>query len=128
MVCPEHRELAPDPQWPGYNPYVGLIGDVTDDVKPDPRKALREVFVPSLLIRGECDPVDWGVVQQYWEAVPNLQVYYVEDAGSMVHLSQSERVYALLRAFFFQEPMPQPPLSDRAIRKGNPSIDSGGSR
>jgi pimeloyl-ACP methyl ester carboxylesterase len=117
MVCPEDRALAPDPRSPGYNSYVSLMGDVTDDVKPDPRKALREVFVPTILIRGECDPVDWGVVQQYWEAVPNLHVYYVEDAGSMVHLSQPERVRALLRAFLNEEPMPQAPLSDRAIRK-----------
>ena len=123
MVCPHHGDLAPAPRSPGYNPYVSLIGDVTDDFKPDPRRALREVFVPTILIRGECDPVDWGVVQQYWEAVPNLHVYYVEDAGSMLHLSQPERVRALLRAFFDQEPMPQLPLSDRAIRKGRPSLD-----
>jgi proline iminopeptidase len=125
MVCAEDRGLAPDPRSPGYNPYVGLMGDITDDVKPDPRKALREVFVPTILIRGECDPVHWGVVQQYWEAVPNLYVYYVEDAGSMLHLSQPERVHALLRAFLNEEPMPQTPLSDRAIRKGQPTIDAG---
>jgi pimeloyl-ACP methyl ester carboxylesterase/uncharacterized membrane protein YvlD (DUF360 family) len=117
MVCPQHSELAPNPRSPGYNPYVSLMGDVTDDVKPDPRKALRDVFVPTILIRGECDPVDWGVVQQYWEAVPNLHVYYVQDAGSMLYLSQPEQVSALLRAFFNGQPMLQSPLSDRAIRK-----------
>jgi proline iminopeptidase len=124
MVCPEHAELAPDPRSPGYNPYVGLMGDVTDDLRPDPRRGLREVFVPTILIRGECDPIGWGVVLQYWESVPNLHAYYIEDAGSMVHLSQPDRVHALLRAFFFQEPMPQPALSDRAIRKGQPAIDA----
>jgi proline iminopeptidase len=124
MVCPEDSQRAPDPLSPGYNPYVELMGDTTDDIKPDPRRALREVFVPSILIRGECDPVNWGVVEQYWEAVPNLHVYYVEDAGSMAHLSQPERVGELLRAFLSEEPIPQTPLSDRAIRRGRPAIDA----
>jgi pimeloyl-ACP methyl ester carboxylesterase len=123
MVCAGDRELAPNPESPGFNPYVGLIGDVTDDARPDPRVRLREVFVPTILLRGECDYVDWGVVQQYWQAVPNIHVYYVEGAGSMLHLSQPDLVKQLILAFLNDERMPLAPLSERAIRKALPLTD-----
>jgi proline iminopeptidase len=124
MVCAKDRALAPDPQSPGYNPYVSLVSDVSDDRPPDPRVRLREVFVPTMLLRGECDYVDWDVVQQYWEAVPNLHAYYVEGAGSMLHLSQPDLVKALLFAFLNEEPMPLEPLSDREIRTALPMVNT----
>jgi proline iminopeptidase len=123
MVCAGDGDLAPVPESPGYNPYVGLIGDVTDDMRPDPRKGLGEVFVPTILLRGECDPVDWGVVRQYWEAVPNIRAYYVHDAGSMLHLSQSNLVKELVLAFLNEGLMPLEPLSERAIRAASPMAD-----
>jgi proline iminopeptidase len=123
MVCAGDGGLAPVVESPGYNPYVGLIGDVTDDVRPDPRRRLREVFVPTILLRGECDPADWGVVQQYWKAVPNIRVYYVEGAGSMLHLSQPNLVKALILAFLNEGPMPLEPLSERAIRTALPMVN-----
>lgn len=123
MVCTGDKTLAPDPQAPGYNPYVGLVGDVSDDRPPDPRARLGEVFVPTILLRGECDYVDWDVVQQYWETVPNLRAFYLQGAGSMLHLSQPERVKALLLAFLNEDPMPLEPLSERAIRKALPLDD-----
>jgi pimeloyl-ACP methyl ester carboxylesterase/uncharacterized membrane protein YvlD (DUF360 family) len=123
MVCAGNRELAPSPVSPGYNAYVGLIGDVTDDAKPDPRVRLREVFVPTILLRGECDYVDWGVVQQYWEVVPNIQVYYLVNAGSMLHLQQPGLVKGLLLGFLNDTQMPLEPLSDAAIRAALPLLD-----
>jgi proline iminopeptidase len=122
MVCAGDRALAPTPQAPGYNPYVGVVGDVTDDLPPDPRRGLRQVFLPTILLRGECDFVDWGVVGQYWEAVPNIQAYYVADAGSMLHLSQPELVKALIFAFVSEQRLPLDPLSERAIWSGPPTI------
>jgi proline iminopeptidase len=117
MVCAEDQALAPNPEAPGYNRYVGLLGDVSDDLPPSLRRRLREVFIPTILLRGECDYVDWDVVQQYREAVPSLQAYYVEGAGSMLHLSQPDRVRSLLLAFLNEEPMPLQPLDERAIRR-----------
>jgi pimeloyl-ACP methyl ester carboxylesterase/uncharacterized membrane protein YvlD (DUF360 family) len=123
MVCAGDQALAPVLHSPGYNPYVSLEGDISDDAPPDPRPRLREIFLPTILIRGECDYVDWGVVQQYYAVVPNLRVYYVEGAGSMAYLSRPEQVEALIRAFVDDAPMPQPSLSRRAIRKEQPLLD-----
>jgi len=123
MVCAGDRALAPEPESPGYNPYVGLVGDVSDDLPPDPRRQLRGMFIPTILLRGECDYVDWGVVQQYWAAVPNLHAYHVPGAGSKLHLSQPDVVKSLILAFLNDQPMPLEPLSERAIRKALPLVD-----
>jgi pimeloyl-ACP methyl ester carboxylesterase/uncharacterized membrane protein YvlD (DUF360 family) len=123
MVCAGDRALAPDPVSPGYNPYVGLVGDVSDDRPPDPRKGLREVFIPTILLRGQCDPADWGVVYQYWSAVPNLRAYYLPGAGSKLHLSRPDVVKSAILAFLNDEPMPLTPLSARAVRKALPLVD-----
>jgi proline iminopeptidase len=123
MVCAGDRELAPDPESPGYNQYVSLIGDVTDDIRPDPRIRLGEIFVPTILLRGECDYLDWGVVQQYWNSVPNIRIYYIENAGSMLHLSQPGAVKEIILGFLNETPVPYEPLSEQAIQMALPIID-----
>jgi pimeloyl-ACP methyl ester carboxylesterase/uncharacterized membrane protein YvlD (DUF360 family) len=123
MVCTRHSALAPNPVSPGYNPYVGLVGDTTDDLPPDPRQELREIFIPTILLRGECDYVNWSVAQQYWDAVPNIHIYYVPGAGSMLYLTQPELVRELILAFINETPMPQAPLSDWVIRNALPMLE-----
>ncbi|MGC9400793.1 MAG: alpha/beta fold hydrolase, partial [Anaerolineae bacterium] len=92
MVCAGELESAPQPASPGYNPYVGIVTGVTANQTNDPRPLLSELLVPTILLRGECDPVDPAVVSQYQEAIPYLQVYYVEEAGSMLHLARPDAV------------------------------------
>ncbi len=92
MVCAGNPELAPQPESPGYNPYVGIVSEVTANQSYDPRPLLRELLIPTILLRGECDPVDPAVVSQYQEAISFLQVYYLEEAGSMLHLSRPDDV------------------------------------
>jgi len=120
MVCSGDEKLAPVPQAPGYNPYVGVVGDVTDDLPPDPRGHVRDIFVPTILLRGECDYVDWAVIEQYDRALPNMQAYYVRGAGSMIHLSQPDIVRSIVLAFLNDGPAPAIPLSDREIQRGPP--------
>ena len=76
------------------------------------------------MLRGECDYVDWAVVQQYSIAVPNLHAYFIHGAGSKLHLSQPDLVKSLILAFLNNQPMPLEPLSDRAIRKALPLVDA----
>jgi proline iminopeptidase len=120
MVCAGAGALAPHPAAAGFNPYVSIVGDVTDGRPLDLRQQLRQVFVPAILLRGECDPVDWDVVAQYWEGVPNLSAYYVPHAGSMLHLSHPDLVRDAILAFMRQEPVPAKMLSEREIRASLP--------
>jgi pimeloyl-ACP methyl ester carboxylesterase/uncharacterized membrane protein YvlD (DUF360 family) len=107
MVCPGAADLAPRPQSPGYNGYAEVIGRVTADRPPDPRPALRQVLIPTVLLRGECDPIDAGVVRQYEDTLAYLQVFEIEEAGSMLPLSQPEVVRSIITAFLNREDVPE---------------------
>ena len=71
--------------------------------------------MPTILLRGECDYVDWGVVEQYWDALPNLDAYAVSGAGSMLHLSQPELVKELILAFLNESASPLEPLTEDEV-------------
>jgi proline iminopeptidase len=120
MVCAGASALAPHPIAAGYNPYVSIMGYVTDNKPPNLRRRLSEIFVPAILLRGECDPVDWDVIEQYWDGVPNLKAYYVANAGSMLHLSHPEVVREIIAGFVRQETIPLPALDERQIRTTKP--------
>ena len=107
MVCPGDAHLAPQPRSPGYNGYAEVVGRVTADRPPDPRPALRQVLIPAILLRGACDPVDIGVVQQYADALAFLQAYEIPDAGSRIHLSQPEAARSVITAFLNRQDVPE---------------------
>ena len=107
MVCVGEENLAPTPQSPGYNGYAQVVGEVTADEPPDPRPGLRQLLIPTILLRGECDPIDASVVQQYQDAVAFLRVYEFPNAGSIIHLSDPEGVKAVILAFLNREDVPR---------------------
>ena len=80
---------------------------MTADRPPDPRPALRQVLIPAILLRGACDPVDIGVVQQYADALAFLQAYEIPDAGSRIHLSQPEAARSVITAFLNRQDVPE---------------------
>lgn len=102
MVCAGDQALAPRPNSPGYNPYAAVVGETTADRSSDPRPALRQLLVPTVLLRGSCDLVGEDVVTQYQEAIPYLRTYLIEEAGSMIHLSRPEEVEEILLIFLNQ--------------------------
>lgn len=99
LVCFGSSEFAPDPEAPGYNPYVEIVGQVSAQRMGDPRPMLSRLLIPTILVRGECDPVDVAVVRQYEETLPFLQVTRIEGAGSMPHLEKPEIVEEILLDF-----------------------------
>jgi proline iminopeptidase len=104
MVCPGDAALAPDPESPGYNPYVQIVGNVSANRPPDPRPALKTLFSPTILLRGECGPVDTDVVPQYQDAIPYTKAYYVQAAGSMLHLSRPDTIEGIVADFLDESP------------------------
>jgi proline iminopeptidase len=103
MVCPGDQDLAPDPSAPGYNLYAEAVGRISYREMPDPRERLADSLTPTILLRGSCDPVDEAVVAQYQGAIPYLQTIYVEDAGSMLHLTQPDTVARIILVFLPDE-------------------------
>ena len=107
MVCVGQENLAPNPQSPGYNGYAQVVGEVTADEPPDPRPGMRQLLIPTILMRGGCDPIDASVVRQYQDAVAFLQVYEFPNAGGIIHLSDPEGVKAIILAFLDREGAPR---------------------
>jgi pimeloyl-ACP methyl ester carboxylesterase/uncharacterized membrane protein YvlD (DUF360 family) len=103
MVCAGNAALAPDPEAPGYNPYVEIVGQLSNQALGDPRPELAKLLIPTILIRGECDPVDPAVVRQYQAALPFLETVRIEGAGSMAHLERPAVVKELLLAFITEQ-------------------------
>lgn len=99
LVCLGRHELAPDPEAPGYNPYVEIVGQVSALRMGDPRPDLSRLLIPTILIRAECDPVDPAVVRQYQAAIPFLETIRIEGAGSMAHLEKPGIVKEILLDF-----------------------------
>ncbi|MBN1248502.1 MAG: alpha/beta fold hydrolase [Anaerolineae bacterium] len=107
MVCLGNAALAPDPEAPGYNPYVEIVGRISAQRMGDPRPELAKLLIPTILVRGECDPVDSAVVWQYQEALPFLQTIRIEGAGGMPHLEKPETVKEILLDFIMEQTVPE---------------------
>lgn len=75
---------------------------------PDPRPVLREVRVPSLILRGRCDFVEPEVTQEYRQTLPESRLVHVRGAGHAIAHAQPRLYTALLRAFLLDEPLPAP--------------------
>ncbi len=66
---------------------------------PDPRPRLREVTVPVLVLRGECDYLAWEVTREYRDVLPNAVLIPVDDAGHDVERDRPDVYVPMIRAF-----------------------------
>jgi proline iminopeptidase len=73
---------------------------------PDPRPALRDRRVETLVIRGTCDFVDWRVAAEYLKVLPTAQLVAIPAAGHHVWLEQQGLFDAVVGAFLRGEPVP----------------------
>lgn len=94
----------PTTQKPGYNRYVETVTRVSSDRGQDPRPELEDLLVPTILLRGSCDPVEETVVAQYQTALPYLMAVEFEGAGRMPHLSQATAVQEVMMEFLSEGP------------------------
>jgi pimeloyl-ACP methyl ester carboxylesterase len=78
---------------------------------PDPRPALRQVRVPALIMRGECDFVPWPETYEYRRTLPQSTLVYLPHTGHDIASGQPQAYTALLRAFLRDEPLPLPPYT-----------------
>jgi proline iminopeptidase len=116
-VCPGDADYAPEIGNPGFNAYVELRKDITQRALPDPRPPLADNLTPALILAAECDFLPWDVIREYREALLNETIFYVEDAGHMIQLTQEDLMIALIRSFLLDLPYPiEPYAGDRSPR------------
>jgi proline iminopeptidase len=113
-VCARHAAEAPTVERAGFNFYVQLRTESSAEALPDPRPQLADNLTPSLVLAAECDYLPWGVIVQYREALLNEKVFYFEDAGHMIQLTQPELLADVMRAFLLDEEYPMLPYAGTA--------------
>lgn len=78
---------------------------------PDLRPRLTDVAVPTLVVKGSCDYVDWTSAREYRDTLPDARLVYLPEVGHNVAYDAPGRFLALLRAFLNDEPLPVAPYT-----------------
>jgi len=68
----------------------------------DSRPKLKGSKVPILLMKGQCDNLPWGFVNEYLELFPNHQFRIIPDAGHSISVEQPELYLKIIRSFLNQ--------------------------
>lgn len=48
----------------------------------DPRPKIKNLKIPILVMKGQCDNQKWGFINEYLELFPNHQLTIIPDAGT----------------------------------------------
>lgn len=95
-TCAPHPALVYRAGTPGF--YVNQATSADLLVRPDPRPALRDLDVPALVLRGECDWIAPEVAAEYVDLL-GAQFLEVPGAGHLVRAGQPGFVDAALVEF-----------------------------
>jgi proline iminopeptidase len=73
---------------------------------PDIRARLSAVHVPALVLKGQCDYVDWATAAAYVTALPDARLAYLPNAGHDLKTDQPAAYLDTIRAFLAGRPVP----------------------
>lgn len=85
----------------GYYSHIMTVKSF-DNVE-DKRAAFKDLTIPILLLRGQCDNQPWGYVQEYLDLLPNVQFHLIEGVGHGIINRKGEEYCSLILAFLEQE-------------------------
>lgn len=66
---------------------------------PDIRARLRTIHVPALVIKGQCDYLDWETAADYTKTIPDARLAYLRGAGHDLKTDQPAAYLTTIRAF-----------------------------
>lgn len=73
---------------------------------PDIVERLRTVHVPALVIKGQCDYIDWRTAAEYVETIPGARLSYLRGAGHELKSDRPVAYQAAIEAFLDGRPVP----------------------
>ncbi|WP_405148474.1 alpha/beta hydrolase [Sphaerisporangium sp. NBC_01403] len=104
--CPGTPPRTPHENRQGF--YVNQVTSADFQQVADPRPRLRQVRVPALIMRGECDFIKWEATYDYRRTLPASTLVYIKGAGHAVAADQPATYTALLESFLLDRPLPLP--------------------
>ena len=84
----------------GY--YCHLMTIQSFDTVEDKRSLLKELDLPVLILRGQCDNQVWGYTNEYLELFKNSRLEIINDAGHAILISQAEKYQQQACSFLLQ--------------------------
>lgn len=97
---------------PGF--YVNQLTSADAKAVPDPRPTLREVTIPVLILRGDCDYLAWAVADEFRQTFSNATLLLIENAGHSIPADQPALYEDVLIAFLADQPLPLPAYTAEA--------------
>lgn len=73
---------------------------------PDITARLRTVDVPALVLKGQCDYIDWKTAATYVQTIPGSKMAYLHGAGHDLKNDTPNVYLATVRAFLANKPVP----------------------
>lgn len=73
---------------------------------PDITARLRGVHVPALVMKGQCDYVNWQTAAAYVQTLPGAELAYLHGAGHDLEDDAPNAYLAIIRAFLAGAPIP----------------------
>jgi proline iminopeptidase len=95
-VCDTSHIPAPQP---GAGYYVQVMTMKNFNNVPDPRPVIRNLRIPILVMKGQCDNQRWGFTNEYLELFSNHQLSIIPDAGHFIAFEQPELYIKTIREF-----------------------------
>ncbi|MCB0821880.1 MAG: alpha/beta fold hydrolase [Bacteroidales bacterium] len=81
-------------EMPGGGGYYAHIMTVKSfNEVPDKRDMLKEIDIPVLILKGQCDNQPWGYTREYLDLLPNAKLRIIENSGhDLVNGNRAEYV------------------------------------
>jgi proline iminopeptidase len=96
LVCDNSKT---PPATPGAGYYVSVMTVSKFNGIKDPRPGLRQVKCPVLVMKGQCDSIDWGYTQEYLELFTQHKLVVIPDAGHSIGIEQPKLYFSSIRDF-----------------------------
>jgi proline iminopeptidase len=65
----------------------------------DKRERLKNIQIPVLILRGQCDNQKWGFAKEYLDLLPNSQIVIIENVGHDLVSGNKDIYYKLVSNF-----------------------------
>lgn len=72
------------------------------------KNSLGDINTHFLILKGECDYIQWDVTYEYKKILKNAKLLYLEGAGHMPFLEKPDLVLNSIRSFLLDDPLPLP--------------------
>jgi proline iminopeptidase len=89
---------------PGLGYYAHIMTLKSFREVPDRKDQMKNIEVPILLLKGQCDNQAWGFTQEYLEIFPNIQFEILENIGHDITEANQTGFIHKLDKFLHQTP------------------------